>query len=451
MADFGNYFLKALQVIMKRKLLVFLIGLLFLMLVLPLLAPTSALLGRLQQAATDKLGAPVKVGSLSLALLPTPRIHLGGIQIGSHDEVTVGKATLVLDMATLFAETRVISAVELDKPVVNESALPLVEPLLNQKSQGPAAVVVRQVKLRGARLEWGDIHIPEFDASFVLGEDRRLQQARLDSVDGKLHVEALPKAGGYSTRLEADAWRMPVGPALEFKRLVAEIEYVGQKITAPRLDAQLYRGQLQASGALDMSQGLKLDGKFTVRDVALGDATRLFTKAVKVSGRISGSGVFSGKAKDAAGLANNLALDFKFNVRNGVLYGMDLVKAATLLVKQSAHGGETQFDEFSGALKMRGKQLELNQAKVSSGLLGASGNIKVTPEKKLAGRVEVELKQSLAMVAVPLDISGTLDQPSVLPTKAALAGAAVGTGILGPAGTALGVKAGSALEKLFGK
>jgi hypothetical protein len=58
------------------------------------------------------------------------------------------------------------------------------------------------------------------------------------------------------------------------------------------------------------------------------------------------------------------------------------------------------------------------------------------------------------LVSVPLIVSGTLDKPLVYPSKAALAGAAVGTAILGPGlGTSLGSKAGSAvsgLKDLFG-
>lgn len=443
--------MKALQTDMKRKLLIFIIGLLVLMLVLPWLIPTQTILAQLEQAATDKLGVPVKVKSLSLALLPTPRAHLAGIHIGNQDEITVEKTTLVLDITTLMAETRVISRVELDKPVVKKSVLPLVELMLSQKSQGPAPVVVRQINLHGARLVWGGVNVPEFNAGVLLGEANHLMLVKLNSVDGKMHIEVSPKAEGYSARFKAKEWIMPVGPALEFDLLEAEFEYDGQRIALSRIDAQLYRGQLQVSGGLDFRHEWKLNGQFKVRDIALGDATQLFTKTVKVSGRISGDGVFSGKAKTATALADNLALGFKFNVSDGVLYGMDLAKAATLLVKLGTNGGETRFDKFSGVLKTRGKAIDLSHIKVASGLLGATGSIKVTPEKRLAGRVEVELKQSLSVVAVPLEISGTLDQPSVLPTKAALVGAAVGTGVLGPAGTALGVKAGSALEKLFGE
>jgi hypothetical protein len=55
------------------------------------------------------------------------------------------------------------------------------------------------------------------------------------------------------------------------------------------------------------------------------------------------------------------------------------------------------------------------------------------------------------MAAIPLNVSGTVDHPVLLPTKAALAGAVAGTAILGPGvGTGLGVKAAGAVDKLKG-
>jgi hypothetical protein len=137
-----------------------------------------------------------------------------------------------------------------------------------------------------------------------------------------------------------------------------------------------------------------------------------------------------------------------------VLYGLDLVKVASFLVKQSAKGGQTQFDTFTGQLAVTGKRYHLKQMDVSSGLISAKGDVKINELEKLNGTGEVALKQSVGLVSVPLIVSGTLDNPVVLPSKAALAGAAVGTAILGPGlGTSLGSKAGSAvsgLKNLFG-
>ena len=52
---------------------------------------------------------------------------------------------------------------------------------------------------------------------------------------------------------------------------------------------------------------------------------------------------------------------------------------------------------------------------------------------------------------VPLNVSGTLDAPLLYPTGGTVAGAAVGTAILGPGfGTSVGAKIGSWTEGLFG-
>jgi hypothetical protein len=64
--------------------------------------------------------------------------------------------------------------------------------------------------------------------------------------------------------------------------------------------------------------------------------------------------------------------------------------------------------------------------------------------------VNVEMTGTASLVSVPLDVSGTLQSPVLFPNIAALTGAAVGTGLMGPGfGTGVGVKAGEALDKFF--
>jgi hypothetical protein len=53
---------------------------------------------------------------------------------------------------------------------------------------------------------------------------------------------------------------------------------------------------------------------------------------------------------------------------------------------------------------------------------------------------------------IPLNVSGTLDAPLLYPTGGTMAGAAVGTAILGPGfGTSVGAKVGGWAERLLGK
>jgi hypothetical protein len=174
------------------------------------------------------------------------------------------------------------------------------------------------------------------------------------------------------------------------------------------------------------------------------------SKSVYLSGNLSRNGGFSASAKDAAALTDNLTSDFKFNVKNGVLHGLDLVKLASLLTKQNS-GGDTQFDEFSGVFNAKGKFYTVRDINMRSGLLVATGQVKVKPNKTVDGVVEVELKKGVSLAAIPLQVSGTVAKPLVFPTKFAMAGAAAGTAILGPGvGTTLGIKAAGAVDKIKG-
>ncbi len=149
---------------------------------------------------------------------------------------------------------------------------------------------------------------------------------------------------------------------------------------------------------------------------------------------------------------NAMKLDTPFEVRNGVLYGVDIEKAATSLIKRET-GGETRFEQLSGHLAMERGTQRFTDLKISTGSLAASGNVSISPKKELSGRVNAEVKAaSITAASVPLNVSGTVDSPMLLPTGATMGGAAVGTAILGPGlGTSIGAKVGGWAEGLFGK
>jgi glucose-6-phosphate dehydrogenase assembly protein OpcA len=93
------------------------------------------------------------------------------------------------------------------------------------------------------------------------------------------------------------------------------------------------------------------------------------------------------------------------------------------------------------------------QLNIASGALAATGNVTISATKSLSGRINAEVKATnIASAKVPLDVSGTVQSPLLLPTAGTVAGAAVGTAILGPGvGTSIGAKVGEWTEGLFGK
>lgn len=435
----------------KKILIVF--GLLFSVLILlPFLIPVQTYLKEAEKISSEKIGVPVNIGGGHLAFLPSPRIVLNNISVGKDQEAQFGRVVVVPTISTLFSDVRVID-IHIKKPVIKKAALDIVASLTSKKSEdnAPASVNIHHININDLELLWPGAKYPVLDVEATLKEGSQLESATVETQDGKIKANIMPKGDAQAIVVDIDHWTSPVGLPVFIDTAKIEGELKGSHLNLSNIDVALYDGKLTGDAALDWQKGWKLNGKVKVTKLAVKGPSSLVSKSVYLTGDLFGNGSFSSAAKDAGALGDNMHTDFKFKVNDGVLHGVDLVKMASLLLKQSEKGGETQFEEFSGLLNMNGKQYHLKDIKISSGLLAASGQVKVKPNKELDGTVEVEVKKSVSLTAIPLDVSGTVSDPVVLPSKAALAGAVAGTAVLGPGvGTSLGVKAGSAVDKIKG-
>lgn len=438
----------------KNKKILIVFGLLIsTLIILPFLIPVQTYLQQAENIASEKVGVPVKIGGGHLAFLPSPRIVLNDITVGEHEDAKFGRVVAIPTMSTLFSDVRVVD-IKISKPVIKKSALDIVAALTSKKSDNnePSPVNIHEVKIEDLELQWPDAKYPLLNIEAALKNGSQLETAVIETQDGKVKANVTPKDDDtQAIVLNVDHWTSPVGLPVLIDSAKIEGELKGSHLNLHNIDVAFYNGKLSGDAVLDWQKSWKLNGKIKVDKLAVQEPSRLVSKSVYLSGNLMGNGSFSSSAKDAGALSDNLHADFKFQVNDGVLHGVDLVKMASLLVKQSEKGGETQFEEFAGLLNVSGKQYQLKDIKISSGLLAANGQVKVKPNKDLDGKVEVEVKKSVSLAAIPLDVSGTVSDPVILPSKAALAGAVAGTAILGPGvGTSLGVKAGSAVDKIKG-
>ena len=432
---------------MKRIALILAV-LALLLIVLPFLIPTGTYLKQIEQVASRKLGQPVTIGSLHIAILPSPRANIGDLRIGGNAEVAVENIAILPQLGSLLSDVKVISSVELEHVKAQTTALDILSAM--PKSQGQSSVEIRRIALHDVQLQKQGMTIPPVDVEATLGDGNKLQTATLKSVDGNLKIDITPQGEGYTLQLQAKQWTSPIGLPVVFDQLQAGMTLNGNRLNITSLEAKLYQGTLAVTGELDWAKTLHALGKFKTQGLEVSELIKLVSKSKSLSGKISGNGSFSVSAKDAAQFAEQLVADYQFKVADGVLHGVNLAKAGSLLLNKGAKGGDTQFDELTGDLHTYGKQISLKAFKVASGLLTANGNLQISPARLLDGRLNVDIRQSASIMTIPLDVSGTLDDPVVLPNKSALAGAAIGTAIAGPLGTGLGVKAGSAFSNLFG-
>ena len=239
--------------------------------------------------------------------------------------------------------------------------------------------------------------------------------------------------------------------ALALDAIKAHLSGTLTEFTLSGLKVKLYGGTVDGSAVVRSSEAL-VRADIAFGNIAIEPVVQALSNEVTLTGSVDGKAKFSVKVKEFEHFPQNLQLDGEFRVSNGVLRKVDLVQAASNPLKEGNKGGTTSFNELSSLLSVDASGYHFRKLKVSSGALNAEGKVDVSPQQQLSGLLDTDLKGTATLISMPLVVSGTLDDPVLRPTKSALAGASVGTVLLGPGlGTALGIKAGNLLNKLFGK
>lgn len=413
----------------------------------------------IEKEISARLKEPVKIGSLRAVGLPLPHLTVSGITVGKTEDIKVGKVTVTPDLWSLLDATKVIKSIEIDGLVLTQKAIDKIPAWIpagakaGQPSQ-PPAFRLEAIKLDDAVIKLQQATFGPFDARVTLSDDGNFESASIVTRDGQLKVLVKPEQSRYLIDASAKAWKLPVGPAIHFDELVVKGIASPKGANFSDLSAKLYGGTIRGKMAVGWQKGVQLKGSATVSQVEIGPLLKALDKPQNMSGRFSARPVYSAHAANPEQILDALRLETPFGVQGGVLHGVDIRKAATsLLSKDGGKGGETRFDKLSGQLNIDRGTRRLTRLEIVSGSLSADGNVTISPQDELSGRINTSIKAtSVASASVPLNVSGTLDSPLLYPTSGTVAGAAAGTAVLGPGvGTALGVKVGQWAENLFGK
>lgn len=409
---------------------------------------------QIEKAVSDKLKEPVLIKSLRLAGLPLPHAVIDGIAIGKSGDLQVGKVSVTPDLLSLMTDTKVIRSINIEGLVISQRALDRIPAwTATDPKARPAAftVQVRSVQLDNALLQLQQASFGPFDARVTIAADGAPERADISTRDGKLKLALRPSGRNFSLDLQAKDWRPPAGPPVLFDELQVKGTATVNDANLSDIKAKLYGGTVTGKTTVGWQKGLQLKGDYVVAAIELRDLVPLFSPETRLSGRLTAKPVFSANAPGAGQLKNVLKLESPFDIRDGILQGVDIQKAATSLINRDS-SGQTRFDTLSGHFAMERGTQRLSRLKVVSGSLAADGNVTIAPNKDLTGRINAQVRAgSIAAATVPLNVSGTLDSPLVLPTGASMTGAAVGTAILGPGvGTSVGAKVGNWAEGLFG-
>lgn len=407
---------------------------------------------KIEKLLSERIKEPVRLKSLRLAGLPLPHLVIEGVEIGKSD-VTVGRIAVTPALLSLLGDIKVIRNVSISGLVINQNALDRLPLWIAGDPRAKPAnftVLVRSVSLDDAMLKLQKSAFGPFDARVSISGTGQPERVDITARDGKFRMAVKPEGKKFNIDVQAKGWRLLVGPPIQFDELLVRGVATLEDANLSEVKAKLYNGTVTGQTTLGWKKGLQLKGSYAISGLELRDLVPMFSPETRLSGRLTAKPAFSANAANVEQLKNALRLETPFDIRDGILDGIDIQKAATsLLTKDSS--GQTRFDVLSGHLAMERGTQRITGLKVSSGSLAADGNVTIAANKALSGRINAQVKVgALAAAKVPLNIGGTVGSPLAWPTGAAVTGGAIGTVILPGVGTAIGAQAGSWAESLLG-
>lgn len=405
---------------------------------------------RVEAQAGQALARPVHIGRLSVDLWPTPGVALEQVRIETRPAMEVGRIEVRPAMAALLAGHLELASLLVRQTTVSQAA---VDDLVQAMADPPSAARPQPPRPQGEPGLAIESWVPRrvvLEALTWIGKDAAATtvdaNARLDRSGLPDTLEATVSAG----RLE--------GARVRVTRSQPQLWQIAAELGGGTIQGELQQGAGSGQGAI------AIHGVLQTRQVELGvllrrmDAPARAARGAAASpmrGKLDGQTSFSASAARPGALADALQTRSQFVVRNAVVEGVDLVRAVRTV--GMSKGGSTALDTLRGEVITQGRAVQLRNLVAASGQLSLSGDVSMSPQQRLQGRVEVHLGEKMVgkAVGVPLVVGGTLSAPEVTLTRAALAGAAIGSvlmpGVGTGAGAALGDTIGTKLRGLFGK
>ena len=392
---------------------------------------------RVEQQASAALGVPLRLGRLSVDLWPLPAVAADDVMLQTRPALTVGRVEARPVWSGLFAQRLEIATLVVRKAVLPQAGIAALGTAMQKREK--AAPARRQAPPPSASRE----------GPSVVAFPRRAVLDDITWVDEKgqrltVHAEADLGSDGL---LDRASFRILQG---RFAGTQGAIERQGEQWPL-RVDIGGGRivGKLQLG--VGKSPGVQvLHGQFNTDNV---EVSALTAPSKALTGKLQAQTSLRSEFREFGRVADAMNTQTRFTVRDALVDGIDLQKAVQTV--GLSRGGSTRLDTLAGQVNTQGKAVHLSNLVATSGSLSASGNVSIAASKALSGRVNVDLASTRGALGVPLVVGGTLDEPSVMLTRGAMVGAAVGTLIVPGAGTAAGAtagdKIGETLRGFFGK
>jgi hypothetical protein len=354
-----------------------------------------------ERAAQEWLGQPVKIGTVNVALVPSPHLRFERITIGKDPQMRIATARGSFSLLSIFDDRKAIRRLELEGATVPQAFLSV----LFASGGGARGIVgVERISGKGIRLDLPGFSFPELNLEAVLDSRGALGIVKLANPEGRLNATLEPRAGRVALEMSANMFALPIGKDLAISELTAKGTVGRNDLAFSEFEGRAFNGTIQGNARLRWVDGWALDGEFSVRQM---DAARIAAPIV-ASGTLEGKAFYGMKAAAPDKLFESARMEGRFTVQKGSITNVDMTR---ILQGSSAGGGTTLFSELNGSVLADSGRIQVRQLHMAAGLLQGAGSVDVDSQKNLSGRVQIELRAQMVQARATLAVSGNLQNP----------------------------------------
>lgn len=361
----------------------------------------------IEAAASDFVGAPVRVAGVGVSVFPSPHLKLTGLTIGQGGESSVSEVRLGSPLVLLGWTSSPISRVDVDGARLTSRQL-VAMPLFKAEGGKAGKVVISRVVFGHSHLELTQgIIFQDIFGELNFRPDGRLDKAVVENTDRSLLVEAQPGALGIALNIEGRAWQ-PFGSAASFASLQAKGVLQAEKLLVENLDTTFLGGILRGNWLLDWSNGLAMAGEANLNRIDARKLSSAFVPQLKLEGDISGALRLRASSRDWEGLWRNAEAVLSTEITRGVLNGVDLGEAARRNGVSEVRAGSTRFDRLRSTISISPTQVASKDLRMDAGMMTATGQFAADRNGRVDASMVVTLQTSVSSLNVPVRVYGTL-------------------------------------------
>ena len=353
-----------------------------------------------EDAASEALGRPVKIGSGRLSLFTGVRLNLQDVSVGGN--VKIASVHAYPRIGSLIDDRKAFRRIELEGVTVPQEAIgETISARMRGNNFNVGRILVKNLRLPGP------VPLPTFEADAVLAPDGTVSNVTLrgpDSLNAKL--SPAPR-GEVEFDVTASSVAVPFVPDLTLSSFAMRGIASRNGMNIASWGGSVLDGALSGTASVRWTNSWQVDGVLTVRGIN----AAVFAPALLSEGKAEGTGRFSMSGREPTKLADSARLEGNFIVGKGVLGSFDLSRVLQTGGRQ--HAGRTPFTEMTGqGLYDRGA-VALRNISITAGALNAGASADISSGGALAGRIVADIRTSVQPLRATLILGGTVKEPQV--------------------------------------